>query len=180
VTSLDPKTGKINWELNGIFQQRTISTPVLIGDLVFGTAGDGGGRRQAIAVRAGSRTEKREPQIAFQITRFAPYVPTPIVYNGLMFLWADNGIVTCVKADTGEQIWNERVGGNYFSSPVCVNGKLYGVSASGELVVLEAGKEFKLLGRSNLEGPSHATPAVSGGVMYIRTESHLISFGGKK
>lgn len=180
VTSLDPKTGKVNWELNGTFQQRCVATPVLIGDLIFGTAGDGGGRRQAVAVRAASKSAKTDPTIAYQIPRGAPYVPTPIVYNGLMFLWGDAGIVTCVKADSGEQVWSDRVGGNFFGSPVCVNGKIYGVSASGELIVLEAGNEFKVLGRSSLEEASHATPAVSGGVMYIRTESHLVSFGGKK
>jgi len=179
-SSLDVKTGKVNWELGGTFQQRCVATPVLIGDLIFGTAGNGAGNRQAVAVRAASRSANTEPKIAYQIPRGVPYVPTPVVYNGLMFLWGDSGIVTCVKADSGEQVWSDRVGGNFFSSPVCVNGKIYGVSADGELVVLEAGTEFKVLGRSKLEEASNATPAVSGGVMYIRTESHLISLGGKK
>jgi outer membrane protein assembly factor BamB len=177
VTSLDPKTGKVNWELPGIFQQRCVSGPVIVNGLIFGTAGDGGGRRQAVAVRPGG---KSAPEVAYQVTRVAPYVPTPIVMGNLMFLWGDAGIVSCVKADTGEQVWSERVGGNYYSSPVCVNGKIYGVSANGELVVVEASDQFKVLGRSNLEEGSNATPAVSGGVMYVRTESHLISFGGKK
>jgi outer membrane protein assembly factor BamB len=179
VTSLDPKTGTINWELGGMFIQRVVSTPVIIGDLIFGTAGNGAGARQAVAVRVGSKGGKTA-EVAYKIPRGVPYVPTPIVYNGMMFLWGDAGIVTCVKADTGEEIWSDRVGGNFFGSPVCVNGKIYGISADGEMVVIEAGPQFKVLGRSKLEGTSHASPAVSGGVMYVRTETHLISFGGKK
>ena len=75
---------------------------------------------------------------------------------------------------------SERVGGNYFGSPVCVNGKLYAMSAQGDLVVVETGDQFKLVSRSPLGELSHSTPAVSGGVMYLRTQHHLISLGGKK
>jgi hypothetical protein len=74
----------------------------------------------------------------------------------------------------------ERAGGRYFSSPVCVDGKLYAVSDQGEVVVIATGDEFKVLGRTSLGEPSNATPAVAGGIMYLRTEKHLISVGGKK
>jgi hypothetical protein len=72
------------------------------------------------------------------------------------------------------------VGGNFFGSPVCINGKLYAMSAKGEVVVIDASDQFKVLGRCDLGEPSHATPAVAGGVLYLRTQSHLISVGGKK
>lgn len=104
---------------------------------------------------------------------------SPIVYQDLLFLWADTGIVSCVRAASGDVIWRERAGGNYFSSPVCVDGKLYGVELDGEVVVLRAAAEYELLARNPLPGPSRATPAVSGGVMYLRTYSHLCSLGGK-
>ena len=179
VTSLDPKTGKINWELPGVFQQRCISGPVFVNGLIFGTAGDGGGKRQAVAVRPAGQGVT--PEVAYQVpTRVTPYVPTPLVIGDRMYLWGDAGIVTCVKADTGEQVWTERVGGTYYSSPVCVNGKIYAVSNNGELVVIDASDTFKIVARSSLEEGSNATPAVSGGVMYLRTTSHLISLGGKK
>lgn len=179
-TSIDPKTGSVNWEVPGVFQQRCVSGPVLVNGLVFGTAGDGGGRRQAVAIRPGAKGVNGAGEVVYQITRVAPYVPTPIVLGDRMFLWGDSGIVTCVKADSGEIVWSERVGGNYFGSPVCVNGKIYALSAKGELVVVEASDQFKILGRSDLGEASHSTPAVANGMMFVRTESHLISFGGKK
>ena len=97
-----------------------------------------------------------------------------------IFAWGDGGIVTCLKAETGEQVWMERVGGNFFGSPVCINGKLFAMSAKGESVVIDAGDHFKVLGRNDLGEPSNSTPAVAGGVLYLRTLSHLISVGGKK
>jgi outer membrane protein assembly factor BamB len=180
ITSIDPKTGSVNWEVGGLFQQRCVSGPVLVNGLLFGTAGDGGGRRQAVAIRPGAKGVNGGGEIAYQLTRVAPYVPTPIVLGDRMFLWGDSGIVTCVQAATGEVVWTERVGGNFFGSPVCVNGKIYALSAKGELVVVEASDQFKILGRSDLGEASHSTPAVAGGAMFVRTESHLISFGGKK
>jgi outer membrane protein assembly factor BamB len=181
-TSLDPQTGTLNWEAQGVFGPRCVGSPVLLpGGLVFGTAGNGGGQRQAVALQPGSLKSKTEPKVVYQLpARGVSYVPTPTVVGDHIFLWGDAGIVTCIKASTGESVWMERVGGNFFGSPVCVNGKLYAVSGKGELVVVEASEQFKILSRCELGEPSHATPAVSGGVMYIRTESHLLAIGGKK
>lgn len=178
--SFDPRTGALNWELPGVFKQRTVAGPVVANGLIFATAGNGAGDRQALAIRPGSRQPKAEPKVEYQVTRGVPYVPTPVVLGDRMFLWGDGGIVTCVRAATGEPVWMERVGGNFYGSPICVNGKLYAINTQGHLVVIEAADQFKLLAKIELGEPSHATPAVSGGVLYLRTEGHLISVGGKK
>ena len=115
--------------------------------------------------------------MAYTIRKSSPYVPTSVATGDLLFLWNDGGIVTCVDAPTGKTKWQERVGGNFFASPICVDGRLFGVSASGEVIVLQASDTFQELGRYALNEPSHATPAVSGGRMYVRTLSHLISVG---
>ena len=180
MTSLDPKTGELNWEAPGIFTLRCVASPVIAGDLIFATAGIGSGEKQAVAVHPGSKKNKIEPKVAYKLQRGPSNVPTPIVVGDRIYAWGDGGIVTCLKAETGDQVWMERVGGNFFGSPVCINGKLYAMSAKGESVVIEAGDQFKLLGRTDLGEPSHSTPAVAGGVLYLRTVSHLISVGGKK
>jgi outer membrane protein assembly factor BamB len=177
VSAFDPKTGKLLWEMPGIFKQRCVAGPSVVGDIIFATSGNGAGERQGFAITPGSATSP--PKIAYQIARGVPYVPTPIVLGEFMYFWADGGIVTCVKGATGETVWSERVGGNYYGSPICVNNKLYCLSAAGELVVVEAGPEFKLLGRTALGEATNSTPAVSGGVLYLRTESHVYSIGGK-
>jgi outer membrane protein assembly factor BamB len=96
-----------------------------------------------------------------------------------LFLWSDAGIVSCVVAATGEVKWQERVGGNFFGSPVWVDGRLFCVSRTGEVVVLAASDQFNVLARNSLNELAHSTPAVSGGRMYIHTIHHLISVGGK-
>jgi outer membrane protein assembly factor BamB len=97
-----------------------------------------------------------------------------------IWFWSDGGIVTCVDAPTGEIRYQERVGGNYFGSPVWIDGRLFCVSTSGELVVVEASDRFSVLQRYPLNELCHSTPAVALGQMFVRTEKHLWSLGGTK
>ena len=134
-----------------------------------------------MGVRPGSAKENRNPQNAFKVLQRdgAPYVPTPIAKNGMLFLWGDRGIVSCVDARSGKLHWRKRVGGNFYGSPVCVNDKLYCISTGGQVVVLAVSDKFKLLARNELGELSHSTPSVAEGRMYLRTFGHLISIGGK-
>jgi outer membrane protein assembly factor BamB len=177
IASLDPRTGALNWAVSGIFKQRCVASPVLANGRVFQTAGSGGGEKQLVVVRMGSKPQGRTAQREYELPRDISYVPTPIAYGDRLFVWGDSGIVTCLKAATGEIVTRERVGGTYFGSPVCVNGRLYAMNTRGELVVVEASDSLKLLGKSDLGEESQATPAVAGGIMYLRTASHLISVG---
>jgi len=177
-TSLDPETGDVNWEVTGVFNQRCVSSPVQAGDLLIGTCGAGDGSKQLVAIRPGSKGKPGE--VAYRMARNACYVPTPIAFGERLFLWGDQGIVTCLNAKTGDVVWTERADGNYFASPVCINGKIYNVNTKGEVVVIDASDQFKLLARNPVLEESYSTPAVSDGVLYVRTETHLISVGGKK
>lgn len=170
--SLEPETGREIWSLP-VFDKRTVSSPLVVGDLLIGTTGSGGGGSYVAAIRPGEK-----PEVAYQIKTQAPYVPSPVCRGDLMFLWSDKGIVSCVQAATGEQIWQHRVGGNFFASPVRVADKLYNIDDEGVVVVLAADRMYKELGRNPLGDPSRSTPAVADGRMYLRTFSSLISLGG--
>jgi outer membrane protein assembly factor BamB len=176
-TSLNPKTGAVNWELRDVFRTRCVAGPIVAGGMLFATGGVGGGGRQAFAVRPG--TGGATPSVAYSPARGVSYVPTPIAVGDLLFMWGDAGVVTCLRATTGEQLWMERVGGNYFGSPVCVDGKLYAMSADGKLAVIAASETFKLIGKSDLPEGSHSTPAVANGTLYLRTKGHVIAVGQK-
>jgi outer membrane protein assembly factor BamB len=180
LTSLDPETGNPNWEVRNVFRARCVGSPVQVGDLLFGTAGNGGGDRQAVAVRPGSKKNGTAASVVYQVGRGVSYVPTPIVVGKHLFLWGDSGILTCIEGETGKQVYMERIGGNFFGSPVYADGKLWSLSTKGELVVVAASERFEALGRTDLGEMSHATPAIADGVLYLRTQSHLISVGGKK
>lgn len=177
VTSIDPADGQVNWELD-VFDKRTVSSPILAEDLIVGTCGSGGGGNYVAAVRPGR--SGRAPELAYKIEKSAPYCPTGVIRGRRMFLWSEQGVATCVNVDDGAVVWQKRVGGKFFGSPICVGDRLYCLSAEGEAVVLAAADEYEQLGRMQLGELSHSTPAVADGVLYLRTLSQLFSVGGAK
>jgi len=179
ISGIDPETGRTLWELS-VFDKRTVSSPVLTDDLIFGTCGSGAGGNYVVALEPGRRDGSKPPKIRYEVRRNAPYVPTPIAKDGLLYLWADNGVVSCVRLEDGELVWRERVGGTYSGSPICVNDRLYAISDEGEVVVLATGQTYRLLAKNPLGEPSRSTPAVADGTMYLRTYSHLIAIGGDR
>jgi outer membrane protein assembly factor BamB len=178
ITAVDPGTGKVRWEFGRPFLDRAISSPVVAPGLVI--AGHGAGLRASryVAVRPGVPEKGLPPALAYEVTKAIPLVPTPLVKDNRLFFWTDDGVASCLRLDTGEVLWRERVGGAYYASPVWVNHRLYGVARNGDVVVLAAGDKFEILARTSLGEPSYATPAVAGGVMYLRTRSQLFSLGG--
>jgi outer membrane protein assembly factor BamB len=177
VTAIDPDNGKVLWEYDKAFDKRSVSSPIVASGLIIGSCGSGAGGNYVAAVRPGGNGKK--PELAYELRSSAPYVPTGVAVGDLLFLWADSGVVSCLHAPTGEVKWQERAGGNFFGSPVCVDGRLFCVSTSGEVVVLEAAAKFNVLARYPLGELTHSTPAVAGGRMYVRTAGHLFSIGGK-
>lgn len=177
ISSLDPRTGKLNWE-QAVFKYRVVGSPAMAAGLIFGCCGGGGVGRQMFAVRPGNPATGAESEVAYEVKGSLPYVCTPVAYGDLLFAWFDRGVVTCLDAPTGEIVWRERVGGDYFGSPVRVADRLYCISREGEMVVLAAAREFKELARIDLEERSNSTPAIADGVMYLRTGSHLMAVGG--
>jgi outer membrane protein assembly factor BamB len=180
ISALNPASGKVLWEYEQAFDKRSISSPLIAGDLILGSCGSGGGGNVVTAIKAGDTVTGRKPELAYQLKKAAPYVPTGIAVSNLVWLWGDGGIVTCLSAPSGEVRYQERVGGNFFGSPVYVDGRLYCVSTAGQVVVLEASDKFNVLGRYELKELCHSTPAVALGRLFIRTEKHLWSFGGPK
>lgn len=179
ITSLDPDSGAIRWELEDVFELRTAGSPLAVSGTIFASNGAGRGGKYLVAVRAGIPEQGIEPAVLYRVDQAAPYVITPVAHWPLVFLWTDRGIVTCLDGPSGKVHWRERIGGDYLGSPVRVGERLYTMSNSGEMVVLAAADEFKLLARFDLGEPTHSTPAVAGGVMYLRTFSHLMALAGE-
>lgn len=177
ITAVDPESGAINWEIQ-VFDKRSVSSPVVVGDLVFGSCGSGGGGNYVVAVRPGDRSGGK-PEIAYKIDKSAPYVPSVVTYNDLAFLWGDKGVITCIDVKTGEIHYQQRVGGNFSGSPIRIQDRIYGMSDEGDCLVIAATKEYKELGRNPLGDFSRSTPSVANNRLYLRTQKTLISLGGK-
>ena len=179
MTGVDLATGKINWEIKGILNSRVVGSPQLYQDLVFGSYGSGLSAQRLVAVRAPRKGGVKKPKVAYNVSQSPPLVPSCLIKDDLLFLWTDSGIVSCLDAATGKRHWRERVGGNYYCSPVWIDGRLYCTSKEGDVVVVAADKTFKLLAKNPLGEKSFAIPAVAHGVMYQRTQTKLFSLGGK-
>ncbi|MEX0678492.1 MAG: PQQ-binding-like beta-propeller repeat protein [Pirellulales bacterium] len=174
VTSVDPVSGQTNWQAE-VLPSRAVSSPIVAGGLILASCGSGAGDNVVVAIKPYANGDK--PEVVYQIDKSAPYVPSLVAKDELVFLWGDRGVVTCIDAASGTVHWRERVGGNYFGSPVRVGDRVYCISAEGEVVALAASDRFKLLGRCPLGETSRATPAVADGRMFLRTESHLVAVG---
>jgi outer membrane protein assembly factor BamB len=176
--AVDSDNGKILWEYAPAFDKRCVSSPLIAGDIILGSCGSGGGGNFVTAIKAPAATQDRKPQLAWQLKQSAPYVPTGIVMGDLAWFWSDSGILTCLQASTGAIRYQERIAGNYFGSPIWVDGRLFGVSTSGDLVVVSASESFNILHRYPLHEVCHSTPAVALGHLFVRTEKRLFSLGG--
>jgi outer membrane protein assembly factor BamB len=176
LTAFEPTSGKIAWQvLENDLPDRCVSSPITAGGLVFVSCGSGNNGLRLIAMRPGKEGEM--PQEAYRLDVGVPNIPTPVAAGELLFLWHDRGTVSCVDLATGEEHWRQRVNGKFHSSPVRVGDRIYCVSLDGDVVVLAASKEYKLLGRSALEEPVQATPAVASNRIYFRTDASLICLG---
>jgi outer membrane protein assembly factor BamB len=181
ISSIDPKTGAMNWEAK-VFDKRAVASPVVAGNLVIGSCGSGAGTGNYLAaVKLGGKGDVTSTHEAYTLKDkdTSGYVPTPLVVGDKLFLVSDSGFGSCVEAATGKILWRERLGGGFFSSPILVDGKIYCVARNGEVVVWEATDQFKLVAKTSLGEGSHSTPCVDGNRLYFKTFTQLICVGGK-
>ena len=172
----DARTGQLAWQLPAIMTKRCVASPfVTPAGLIIAQCGEG--RAESFVEEVQPAPDGHSAQKIYEVVRVGGYVPTPIAYGDRLYLWKENGLVTCLKLADNQQVWSERTEGPYYGSPVCVNGRLYNMTTRGDLVILATGDQFRQIARIPLGEGSQATPAVSGGRMYLRTATHLISVG---
>jgi outer membrane protein assembly factor BamB len=187
VRGYDPATGALLWTL-GPNSEIAIGTPVVRGDTVYVTAGYPP-VRPVYAVRAGARGDISLPPgqsasdaIAWSHDRDGTYISTPIVYRDQLYTLNNNGILTAYDAATGERIYRARVGGGgaFSSSPVAADGRLYMASEDGDVFVVQTGRKYVELAKNPMGEVIMATPAISDGVLIIRTLGHVVAIGASQ
>ena len=187
IRGYDPRTGKELWRLGGS-SKITAPTPIASEDLLVIASGRGP-ERPIFVVRADARGDltlrdgrTSSDAVPWSRTARGPYMPTPLVYGGLLYVLGNNGVFDAYQLRTGEEVYRQRlpvIGSGYSASPVAADGKLYLSSEDGEILVVAAGPEFRHLATNTMGEPLMATPALSNGVMYVRSSSTLFAIGAR-
>jgi outer membrane protein assembly factor BamB len=174
----DLKTGRVLWSLVDPQGEVKVSTPVAAGDLVIVTGGYPPGGRPIYAIRALAEGEipSSGGGLAWRVDRGSPYTGTPVVYEGIVYVCTDNGIVSAYDGRTGERLYKQRLamGGSGFSaSPIVAGRRLYFTSEDGQMFVVRLGRTFELLATNDMGEVCFATPAASDGMLVVRTRSNV-------
>lgn len=172
IASFDPRTGQRHWVINGPTEQ-FVASLVYESGLVFVTGGFPDKHIMAIDPRGTGNLTKSQ-NVKWHIERSGvSYVPSPVATNGLFFIVADEGIGTCRDALTGEVQWQKRVGRHNSASLVTGGGNVFFLDDDGVMKVIKASREFEIVAENKLDEPTYASPALSNGQFFIRTDKHL-------
>jgi outer membrane protein assembly factor BamB len=169
VQAFDLVTGARLWSVPSA-GEGVVPSPVFAGGLVVTVSGFGAPTVRA--VRPGTT-----PQVAWEQTKGVPMQASPVASEGFIFLVSDTGILSALDQTSGAQVWQQRLEGAFSASPVAADGKLYLLNESCETFVVAPGASYALLSRNPLEGQCQASMAVSGGVLFIRSDSAVYAIG---
>jgi outer membrane protein assembly factor BamB len=181
--SYDPKSGTELWRL-AKKSEVTIPAPVCGKDRVYITSGNRP-IQPILAIKPGAsgdislkEGETKNSHVVWSRMRGGPYMPTPILYGPYFYTCSNSGILACYEAESGKEIYKERMGtGSYTASPVAADGRLYFTSEQGEVRVVKAGPRFELLAINPVDDYVMATPAISNGSLFVRSQHYLIALG---
>lgn len=188
IRAYDPRTGKELWRL-GKSSKITAPTPIFADDVLVVASGRGP-ERPIFVVKAGARGDLTLPDgktssdaIIWSRTGRGSYMPTPLIYKGILYVLGNNGTFDAYNLKTGDELYRQRlplVGNGFSASPVAADGKIYLPNEDGDILVVSAGEKFAHVATNSMGELLMATPALSEGVMYVRTAQSLFAVGRKK
>lgn len=174
IQGFDPLSGERLWTVKSQ-GEGVVPSPALSNGLIITASGF-----EAPTIRAvqpGGEGDVTETHIAWEQRRGCPNQPSLLTIGSRLYAISDTGVISCFDANTGELLGQQRVGGNYSSSPVAADGRIYFTSESAETVVVNADPELEILTRNQLSGHAQASPAISQGNVFIRTTDGLFCVG---
>jgi outer membrane protein assembly factor BamB len=123
--------------------------------------------------------DKAAPEVVWRNSKLRTNYASGLVYEGKLYVIASPSMMNCVDPVTGKTLWQERLKGNYWASPIGADGKVYTVNEAGTAIVLKAGDKPQVLGTSNFGEAIFATPAIADGRIFFRSDKHLYCIGAK-
>ncbi|GAB5402526.1 MAG: PQQ-binding-like beta-propeller repeat protein [Aureliella sp.] len=181
IVSYDFATGDERWRIEGGGDNPTPS-PFAIGETIYITNSHGG-KSPIYAIESSATGNLSDTEndgsksVLWQVERGGSYMATPVVWDDYLYLGNTNGVVRCFHATTGEKIYEQRLGGgaSVTASLVAADEKIYCPSEDGFIYVIKPGPKFEILAKNNMGEPCFATPALSAGVLYVRTTKTLFA-----
>jgi outer membrane protein assembly factor BamB len=173
VLSLDPKTGRELWRVR-YASHSAAARPLFAHGLLY--VGTGRGPSDLIAIRPDGTGDVTDTHVAWKATRGIGSSPSPLLVGDLLYTVSDKGgVVTCLDAKTGGEVFQQRTGAAaHTASPLAADGAVYFFAEDGSATALAPGREYRELGRAGLgEGGVMGTPAIAGRAIFLRSESHL-------
>jgi len=167
----EPETGHEIWRLEHSGWHSAGASPVIGDGLIYICPGFGKGA--IFAVKPDGQGVLGQDHIAFTINKNAPDKQSPVLGDGLLYFIDSTGIASCVDAKTGADVWHQRLVANFSAAPILGDGKVYFCGDDGTTSVVAAGREFKKLAANKLDAAFHASPAVSGKALFLRTDKSL-------
>ncbi len=172
VYAYDAETGSEVWKASyGQLGFSTVPRPVASGDTVY--VATSYMQSRLVAVRLDGEGDVTETHVAWKADKQIPQKPSLLLYDDRLYFVSDKGIVRCVNPVTGEDVWFDRLSGDYSASPLESEGHLYFCGENGTCTVLQAGDEFKELAKNTLAADFMASPAVAGNALFLRSTTHL-------
>ncbi len=167
----EPVSGRELWRVEERTSHSAGTRPVVNNDFVFFPSGWSQG--QILAVKPGGAGDVTESHVVWRSKRNVPKKPSLLLAKDLLFMIDEVGVAGCLDPKTGDEIWRERVGGNYSASPLFADDRIYLFSEEGKTTVLDASRSFRALATNQLFDGFMASPAVSGNALILRSKSAL-------
>lgn len=178
VAGLDPADGREIWRARYGEGYSVVPRPVREGNLIYISSGYD--RPSAYGIELGGSGDVTGSHVRWSVARGAPNTPSMIVDKGLLFMVSDAGIASCLNAADGTAHWQERLGGDFSSSPVECDGRIYFTNESGVTTVVKASSTFEVLAKNDLKERTLASAAFVEGDILMRTENRLIRIKGRR
>lgn len=169
----EPKTGRELWKLSyGQLGFSMSPRPVAANGMIYFSTSFSPPTMFALRYEG-----LKQPEIAWSNKKNAPSIPSPVVLGSELYFLNDGGILSCVDAKTGEEIYRERLGGKFTSSLTAVGDHLYACSREGVVTVVKTGRKFEVVASNQLEGGIYSSPAMQDETLFVRTDKALYRFG---
>jgi outer membrane protein assembly factor BamB len=172
VTGHEPRTGKEIWRVR-YRDDSTISRIVSGHGLLFINTGGSPGKSQLWAIRQGGEGDVTDSNVVWKMTEDAPHESSPVLVGDLLYTMSDRGILICMEATTGKQVWSERLKGKFSASLLAAGDRIYLSNKKGATTVIAPGREYRELAVNQINGELWTSPAVTGDALLLRTKSHL-------